>query len=158
MKSFEVELNIENTVKQAIIFKTEMRTILNNFLNFFDYKNDKKIILDVSIVSKYKIRKLNKLYRNKDKVTDILSFDFGQDDIYDKLPIKHIGELVICWDKIETQSRKFNHSLKREFCYLFTHGLVHLQGFDHEEEEERKIMNKMVDDIFEPLNIKRQEG
>ncbi|QNM93779.1 rRNA maturation RNase YbeY [Mycoplasma sp. Pen4] len=150
-----IELNIKNRIKKAIIFEDEMMQILKNFCKYFKIKKD--IILDVNIVSKNKIRELNYIHRGKDYVTDILSFDFRDDELYDKLPFYHLGELVICWDKVERQAKEFGHSVRREFCYLFTHGLVHLKGYDHEIEEERIAMNKMVDDIFNPLKITREK-
>lgn len=157
MFNYDIEINISNNLKSTIIFLDEMKQILQNFARFFKISKSKKIILDVSFVSKNKIKELNKEYRNKDYVTDILSFDFGDKSLYDELPIYFLGELVICWDKIKKQAKEFNHSIKREFCYLFTHGLVHLQGYDHEIEQEKKEMDNIVDAIFNPLKITRGE-
>ncbi|WP_374962852.1 rRNA maturation RNase YbeY [Mycoplasma sp. CSL10166] len=155
--NYDISLNIKKEVKNVELFKDEMIQIINNFGNFFKIDPNKKIILDVTFVSKPKIRKLNKEYRNKDYVTDILSFDFGNLEFYEKMPFIHLGELIISWDKMKKQAKEFNHSIKREYCYLFTHGLVHLYGYDHELEEERVVMNKIVDEIFEPLKIKRED-
>ncbi|WP_419197790.1 rRNA maturation RNase YbeY [Mycoplasmopsis felis] len=157
MFNYDIEINISNNLKSTIIFLDEMKQILQNFARFFKISKSKKIILDVSFVSKNKIKELNKEYRNKDYVTDILSFDFGDKSLYDELPIYFLGELVICWDQIKKQAKEFNHSIKREFCYLFTHGLVHLQGYDHEIEQEKKEMDNIVDAIFNPLKITRGE-
>ncbi|UUD35972.1 rRNA maturation RNase YbeY [Mycoplasmopsis citelli] len=148
------EISFDNRTKNDIDYHYEMNEILKNFAKYFKIK--KKIILDVKIVSKRKIKQLNKQYRNKDYVTDILSF--GNDDglLFKQLPFILLGELIICYDKMLEQSVEFNHSIKREFCYLFTHGLVHLAGYDHEIEEERVQMNKIVDKIFKPLKINRE--
>ncbi|QCZ36645.1 rRNA maturation RNase YbeY [Mycoplasma nasistruthionis] len=151
----DIELNIDNKIKRATPFEAEMMQILDNFKQYFKIKQH--IIVDVSIVSKQKIRKLNAIHRQKDYVTDILSFGFEAADIYQNLPVYHLGELVICWDKVEVQAKEFGHSIRREFCYLFTHGLVHLKGYDHEVEQERIVMNQIVDDIFKPLNITRED-
>ncbi|QKT05318.1 rRNA maturation RNase YbeY [Mycoplasma sp. OR1901] len=156
-KKYDISLNIKKEVKNIELFNEEMNQIINNFANYFKLDSSKKIILDVTFVSKPKIRKLNKEFRGKDYVTDILSFDFGDLEFYKNLPFIHLGELVISWDKMKKQAKEFNHSIKREYCYLFTHGLVHLYGYDHELEDERIVMNKIVDDIFNPLKIKREE-
>ncbi|RIV16623.1 rRNA maturation RNase YbeY [Mycoplasmopsis gallopavonis] len=155
MQKAQIELNIKNNIKKATIYETEMYQIIENFAQYFKIK--KPIILDVTIVGPQKIRNLNRDYRGKDYVTDILSFDFRDEELYGSLPFYHLGELVICWDKVLRQSKKFGHSTKREFCYLFAHGLVHLKGYDHEIEAERIIMNQIVDDIFNPLKISREE-
>ncbi|CCP24303.1 rRNA maturation RNase YbeY [Mycoplasmopsis cynos] len=157
MFKYQLNININNKIKAPETFENEMEKILQNFANYFKLDRKKQIMLDVSIVSRNEIRILNKEYRNKDYITDILSFDFRDDDLYSKLPFIHLGELVISWDRVKRQAKKFNHSIRREYCYLFTHGLVHLQGFDHEVENERIEMNKMVDDIFNPLGITREE-
>lgn len=149
----EININIENG--NSFKYEKEFKQILENLAVYFDIK--KQIILDVSIVNNKKIQKLNKEHRGKNYPTDILSFDFGDSSLYDSLPFLPIGELVISHEKVEQQAIEFNHSLRREYCYLFAHGLVHLMGYDHEEENERIKMNKIVDKIFDPLGIKREE-
>lgn len=148
------EISFTNSTRNKIYFRKEMDAIVKNFSEYFGIQ--KPILVDVKIVSKRKIRELNKQYRNKDYVTDILSFHFGDQDLYEQMPFLHLGELIICYDKMLEQSQEFNHSIKREYCYLFTHGLVHLAGYDHEEENERIEMNQIVDAIFGPLKITRE--
>ncbi|WP_406615513.1 rRNA maturation RNase YbeY [Mycoplasmopsis hyopharyngis] len=149
------ELNFFNKTKFKFNFKKDFLNVFKSFKSFFNL--DKLILVDITFVDTYEIQTLNKTYRNKDYVTDILSFDFGHEDIYNDMPFVAIGELVICPEKIIAQAQEFNHSLKREYCYLFAHGLVHLMGYDHELEEERIQMNNMVDQIIAPLNITRED-
>ncbi|MBU4689502.1 rRNA maturation RNase YbeY [Mycoplasma zalophidermidis] len=149
----EININIENGT--SFHFENEYKQILRNLQDYFNI--DKTIVLDVSIVNNQKIKKLNKKYRGKDYATDILSFDFGNDDFYNELPILPIGELIISHEKVESQAIEFNHSVRREYCYLFAHGLIHLMGYDHETEIEKVEMDKMVDSIFNPLGITREE-
>ncbi|WP_027120718.1 rRNA maturation RNase YbeY [Mycoplasmopsis lipofaciens] len=150
-----IELNIDIEKGNNFDFYSEYEAILKNLKDFF--KIEKTIIVDVRITDNKEIQKLNKKYRNKNYATDILSFDFGNKLIYNDLPFIHLGELVISYQKVEEQANDFGHSLKREYCYLFSHGLIHLMGYDHEKEEERIEMNKIVDIIFNPLNITREE-
>lgn len=155
MKKSDIELSIDNQTKFKIEFKNDLYKIIINLAKYF--KIDKQINIDLTIVNNEQIQKLNKEYRGKDYATDILSFDFGNDGLYDTLPFIHLGELVVSYEKVISQAEEFNHSIRREFCYLFTHGLVHLMGYDHEIEEERVEMNKIVDEIFNPLNITRED-
>ncbi|MGV2392515.1 UNVERIFIED_CONTAM: rRNA maturation RNase YbeY [Campylobacter lari] len=152
----ELNIDIEHKDLKKFPFIKEYKTILINLQKYFSLEN-KIVSVDVTIVDNNTIQKLNKEYRHKDYATDILSFDFGDKFLYKNLPILPLGELVISHDKVVSQANDFNHSLKREYCYLFAHGLIHLMGYDHEIEEERIYMNKIVDDIFNPLNIKREE-
>ncbi|QGZ97745.1 rRNA maturation RNase YbeY [Mycoplasma sp. NEAQ87857] len=155
MEKQNLGLNIISHIKRAVIYKEEMEQILKNFVEYFGIK--KPVLVDVTIIGPKLMKRLNAEYRKKDYVTDILSFDFRDDELYDALPFLHLGELIICWEKVERQAKQFNHSVRREFCYLFTHGLVHLKGYDHEVEEERIEMNNIVDAIFKPLNITRED-
>lgn len=150
-----IEINIDIQNGTSFKFEEEFKQILSNLCNYFNLTN-KQVILDVSIVNNKKIQKLNKEYRGKDYPTDILSFDFGGSEDFENLPFLHIGELVISHQKVEQQANEFNHSIRREYCYLFAHGLVHLMGYDHESEEDKAQMDKIVDDIFLPLNITRE--
>lgn len=155
MKKSDIELSIDNQTEFKIEFKKELIQIILNLAKYFNI--EKHINVDLTIVNNEEIQKLNKEYRGKDYATDILSFDFGNDGLYDTLPFVHLGELVVSYEKVISQANEFNHSVKREFCYLFTHGLVHLMGYDHEEENERIKMNRIVDEIFNPLNITRED-
>lgn len=150
------ELNFFNKTSIKFNFEKDFLNVFKSFKSFFNL--EKIILVDITFVESTEIKELNKQYRNKDYVTDILSFDFGHQNIYDNMPFIAIGELVICPEKIIEQAKEFNHSLKREYCYLFAHGLVHLMGYDHELEEERIQMNNIVDKIIEPLNITREDG
>lgn len=150
-----VELNVDIKSGKSFKFEKEFVQILENLQNYFQI--NKTILLDVSIVDNEEIRMLNKEYRGKDYATDILSFDFGNEDFYDAMPFLAIGELVISHEKVEAQAKEYGHSLKREYCYLFAHGCIHLMGYDHETEEEKKEMDGLVDSIFNPLNITREE-
>lgn len=150
-----VELNIEIENGNSFKFEEEYKQILENLRAYF--KIEKVVSVDVTIVDNKKIQKLNKKYRDKDYATDVLSFGFDEKELYQDLPILPLGELVISHEKVEAQATEFNHSIRREYCYLFAHGLIHLMGYDHEKEDERIAMNKMVDAIFDPLHITREE-
>ncbi|MCB0347497.1 MAG: rRNA maturation RNase YbeY [Bdellovibrionales bacterium] len=106
--------------------------------------NNQKDSLTVVFVSAAKMQDLNSKYRNKDYVTDVLSF--SADD-------ESMGELVFCIDKMRVQAKENVHSLESEFLYLLIHGILHLNGFEHENNaEEAKRMFKIQDDVFAVLN------
>lgn len=149
------ELNIENNTVIQFLFNEEFKIIMKNYKEFFNIT--KSLIVDLTLTDDKTIKELNKKYRLKDKPTDVLSFDFNDSLIYKNLPFRHMGEIVMSVETISKQAKEYNHSAKREYCYLFAHGLVHLMGYDHEEPEERKIMNNIVDKIIEPLNISREK-
>jgi probable rRNA maturation factor len=81
------------------------------------------------------IKKLNANYRNKNKPTDVLSFELKDVDMF--------GEIYISLQRATIQARRFGISYDEEILRLFVHGLFHLQGYDHEIESEREKMEKM---------------
>lgn len=77
------------------------------------------------------IHRLNREYRGVDRPTDVLSFP--QFAAAEEIPPQSsLGDIVISMPKMAAQAREYAHSQKREFCFLFVHGLLHLLGYDHE--------------------------
>ena len=89
-------------------------------------------LVDVIFCSEETIQRLNKDYREKDSITDVLSFPFNEDD--------YLGEIYICVPRALEQAREYNLTIEEESARLFTHGLFHLLGFDHIEDEQRLLM------------------
>lgn len=131
----------------------------NNIKAYFDticlatYKELKlceNLVFDVNIVDSKTIKYINKTYRHKDKVTDVISFaNRDNKDIY--VPL--LGEIYICLDQAKKQAKEYGYSLKRELCFLFTHGLLHLLGFDHINPKDEKQMMNLTKKILNKSEI-----
>lgn len=147
-------LTINNETKFNFEFEEQFEKILNIFAKELKYKTILKV--DVLITDNKRIKEISKKYRNIDNVTDVLSFPFEFNDFSEQLGFNFLGEIVLSYEKIAEQAEEFNHSLMREFCYLFTHGLVHLSGRDHKKSlEEEKQFNDIVDKIMNEIKIYR---
>ena len=126
----------------------------------FDHlKLDDYFIFDLSLVSLDAIHNINKEYRKIDRPTDVISFAFedefeGENKII-KTPgmPRNLGEIIICVDKCKEQAKEYGHSEDREMSFLFTHGLLHLLGYDHMSEDDEKVMFKIQDEIMEILKL-----
>ncbi len=103
------------------------------------------------------IHKLNKEYRNIDKPTDVISFALNDhEDDYEKLEGENeLGDIFINVQAVISQAEEYGHSLRREVCFLFTHGLLHLLGYDHMSEEEEKEMFQLQDVILDDIVSKK---
>lgn len=125
-------------------------------------------IVNLSFVGEKRIRELNKSTRNMDKVTDVLSYPYTNLKVNQKLKIEDysydvdlktgfltIGDIYICSKRAQQQAKEYNHSLKREICFLFCHGMLHILGYDHIEEKDAKIMEEMQHKILDKLGITR---
>lgn len=110
-------------------------------------------IIEVNLVGDEEIHAINKAYRGKDAPTDVISFAF-LDNIDSEVAIKGdvprlLGEIMISYETAKRQAENFGHSLQREMKFLFTHGILHLLGYNHETEEEERIMFALQDQILE---------
>ncbi|MBO8428142.1 MAG: rRNA maturation RNase YbeY [Firmicutes bacterium] len=110
-----------------------------------------RYIVSVTFVNKDLIHEINLTYRNVDKETDVISFAFLDDvnetKINSNYPID-LGEIYICYDVAKENATKYGNSINRELSFLFVHGLLHLFGYDHQKEEDEKIMFGLQDKIL----------
>ncbi len=137
-------------------YKIENLDTLNNYLNFLVKKrNLEDAIFNIIFVTSEKIHEINKEYRNVDRVTDVISFAL-EDSIEGYVEeIRMLGDIYICVEKMKEQAELYNHSVLREMCFLTTHGLLHLLGYDHMEEEDEKVMFSLQEELLNEYGIKR---
>ena len=109
----------------------------------------------LNIVIDDRIREINKEYRNKDAVTDVISFAFEEVKDVDYGNVRFLGEIYISYERCKEQASEFGHSIRREFSYLAVHGLLHLLGYDHIKEEDKKVMRALEEEILNEYDIKR---
>ena len=123
---------------------------------------DSKLIITVTLTTPDNIQEINKQYRNIDRETDVLSFPmFEKEEI--ELKIKNrkfdnedvLGDIVISIERVEEQAKEYGHSFERELSYMLVHGFYHLMGYDHIEEEDKKIMRPKEEKVLSKLNITR---
>ncbi|NMB03085.1 MAG: rRNA maturation RNase YbeY [Tissierellia bacterium] len=111
--------------------------------------------VSISLVSDDEIRQLNRDYRNKDQVTDVLSFPQVESlDEARQANYLFLGDIVINLDQVIRQAKEFQHSEARELSYLTVHSLYHLLGFDHETDDEKLAMRKKEKYIMQILEGK----
>ena len=122
----------------------------------------------VGICGNEYIKKVNAEQRNIDKATDVLSFpmiDWEKPCDWDTINIENekspesgkveLGDILISIDKAKEQAEEYGHSIQREIAYLALHGFLHLLGYDHMEESDKKIMRDEEEKIMDLLGIGR---
>ncbi|WP_314394195.1 rRNA maturation RNase YbeY [uncultured Abiotrophia sp.] len=140
------------------------------------------IELDLSIVSNEEIQVLNRDYRGLDKPTDVLSFaltevtsefdvDFAHLDLTEEaeetedleetefedeeaIP-QHLGDIIISYPRAQEQAQDYGHSLDRELAFLAVHGFLHLNGYDHQTEEEAQEMFRIQEEVLTTYGLTR---
>ena len=129
---------------------------LRKFVEFaIKHQKIENAVFNIIIVDENKIQELNKNYRNKDSVTDVISFALEDDNTFIKTDFRILGDIYICLKRAKDQAKEYGHSLKREICFLSIHGLLHLLGYDHMNEEDEKIMFDLQERILGEYGIKR---
>ncbi len=100
------------------------------------------------------IRSLNKQYRHKDAPTDVLSFSYLEPGGNGVPPDEEfaVGDVYLSVDRARAQAVDAGHSLESEIALLAVHGLLHLLGYDHEQEKKKEIMHKKEREIIERLD------
>jgi probable rRNA maturation factor len=152
--------DFELTIIEIEDYKNSLKLMAKGFSIFKDDILGLKthtLNLNITICDDKKIKDLNQTYRQKDKITDVLSFPL-QDNIrngeYDDFsPELELGDLYICRSVCTEQATEFLLSYQDEFIHLATHGYLHLCGFDHEINlEEEKLMEKLEEDIISSIS------
>ncbi|MFD1466181.1 rRNA maturation RNase YbeY [Lapidilactobacillus mulanensis] len=121
--------------------------------------------MSISLITDEKIREINREYRDKDRVTDVISFAIEDDEDSDlpnfdelaaelEIP-RNIGDLFIAPNHVREQAKEYEHSFDREFGYTVVHGFLHLNGYDHIEPEDEKVMIKLQEEILDGYGLKR---
>ncbi|MDE6361658.1 MAG: rRNA maturation RNase YbeY [Clostridia bacterium] len=151
----EVESNLDFTLIQKVF---------EEYKKHFSLPDN--VSVELTIVDEEAIKDVNRQFRGVDSVTDVLSFP----SLEVKLPFESkdypmdinpssgeitLGEIMLCYSRMAEQSEEYGHSKERESCYLVLHGLLHLLGFDHMEQEDKEKMREQEETILGKLGIGR---
>ena len=115
--------------------------------------------VSVTLTNNEYINTLNKEYRGIDRPTDVLSFALNESEepeMVDGPAVNVLGDLIISVERAEEQAADYGHSLRREVAFLTVHGMLHLLGYDHMEDEEREEMEAEQRFVMEKLGIPRE--
>ncbi len=115
----------------------------------------KNIEFNIILVDNEYIHKINKEYRGIDRETDVISFALEDDESFPEMETKVLGDIYISIDKAKSQAIEYGHSFKRELCFLAVHGFLHINGYDHMNEEDEKIMFGLQEEILNEAKINR---
>jgi probable rRNA maturation factor len=149
--------NNQNKIKIPVGMRMLIKRCCQAVLEYESFRDDAEV--SVSFVDNAEIRKLNRIYRDKDKSTDVLSFPLGDDGKYDvnnETGAYLLGDVVISMETAVKQAYIYGHSLEREVGFLTVHSMLHLLGYDHETSPlDAANMNEKQELILEKLGISR---
>jgi probable rRNA maturation factor len=156
-----VNVEYESEKKLDIPYEDIIAKVVEESLDYEECPYEAEV--SILITGNEDIRQINKEYREIDNPTDVLSFpmieykkpsDFerleetADDCFHPETGELLLGDIVISVDKVVEQAEKYGHSQTRELAFLVAHSMLHLCGYDHMEEEERKVMEKKQEEIL----------
>jgi probable rRNA maturation factor len=163
-----INFDYEVTEEFEFDFEEMEKKVVEACVDFVDCPYETEV--NILLTNDEQIRVINKEYREVDAPTDVLSFpgvDYDTPGDFSRLEEEvasyfHpetgellLGDIVISLERAKQQAKEYGHSLKRELAFLTTHSMFHLFGYDHMEEEERKLMEDKQREVLEGLQILR---
>ena len=109
----------------------------------------------ILVVAEERIQSLNREFRHKDAVTDLLTFPAWEGEKLTAPPDGYLGDIALCLARAEEQAAAYGHSLQRECGFLAVHGILHLIGYDHMTPEDEKTMIARQKEIMEETGLSR---
>lgn len=132
---------------------------------------EKKVAVNIVLCDDEKIQEINRAYRSIDRSTDVLSFpliEYPHQAVLSEVPgllrtvydddidAAVLGDIIISMPHVLAQAEEYGHTVEREAAYLTVHGICHLMGYDHMEEEEKKTMRAMEEKILCSVGLGRE--
>ncbi len=141
-----------------------MKNMKTNIINKYNQENYRNVIdkvlktaenklqiknkaINIVLVNNAEIKELNKNYRKKDEITDVLTFPDGY--------LNNLGDVIISIPKCEEQAEELGHSFNRELGFLVVHGFLHSIGYDHQTEEDEAEMINLQNQILYKAKLNR---
>ncbi len=153
MLECDITYDIEKLEK---FFDEEKITKFTDYIVKDEYRKEyaeNEYYLSLTITTNDGIQEINNIYRGKDMPTDVISFAYNETENVG--PVNVLGDIIISIDRVKEQAEDYGHSVEREFYYVLCHGMLHLLGYDHIDEEDKKIMRKREEEILNVFNYTR---
>lgn len=143
---------IENTQKEKAPFRGYKSAVRRAVCAVLEEEGfDGRAEVSVTLVSPDEIQELNRNWRGVDRPTDVLSFPLEEEDCLCGKTVC-LGDVIVCPAVIDRQSKEFGTTYRQEFCLMVIHSVLHLLGWDHLEENEKKEMFEKQEKILRALD------
>lgn len=150
-----LDMSLEIEGFDDLVNEEEIRGYVEKVLEK-EYDSKAPVYVSLLFTGNDEIQVINREYRDKDQPTDVISFAYHETEDFDIGPYDTLGDIVISLERVVEQAKEYNHSPKRELFYVLTHGILHLLGYDHIEEEERKEMRAKEEEILGSFGYTRE--
>lgn len=150
-----LEMSLEIEGFDDLVNEEEIREYVQKVLEK-EYESEAPVYMSLLFTGNDEIQVINREYRDKDQPTDVISFAYHETEDFDIGSYDTLGDIVISLERVVEQAKEYNHSDKRELFYVLTHGILHLLGYDHIEEEDKKEMRAKEEEILGSFGYTRE--
>lgn len=156
-----IQLDIQNPYEyQSIPSRDELQHWVDSAIQ--GKKPDCNLSIVIRFVNEEEGKTLNRAYRHKKYATNVLSFPFEEPEfssdiaelneaISQHLQQQHLGDIVLCEKVVQAEALEQNKTLKQHWAHLVVHGVLHLQGYDHLNDEDANLMESLEVKILKKL-------
>lgn len=150
-----LEMSLEIEGFDELVDEEEIREYVQKVLEK-EYESEAPVYMSLLLTGNDEIQVINREYRDKDQPTDVISFAYHETEDFDIGPYDTLGDIIISLERVVEQAKEYNHSSKREIFYVLTHGILHLLGYDHIDEEDKKEMRAKEEEILGSFGYTRE--
>ncbi|MBS4912880.1 MAG: rRNA maturation RNase YbeY [Veillonella sp.] len=152
----EVTISYIETMEPVPAYEEIVNRVCAEVSRVYGIGNDEE--LSVLLCDNPYIHQLNKTYRNIDRPTDVLSFALNEGEDNGDLESHLIGDLIISLERTAEQAEEYGHPFERELAYLTVHGCLHILGYDHMTDEDKKEMRQEEEFVLGNLGYVREDA
>jgi len=167
-----IDIEYENAKEDVFAFDTR-KVIEQTIAAALDHEHcEYDVYIEVVLTDDEDIHAVNKETRGIDRSTDVLSFpncffekpgDFSkieeqEDCFHPETGELMLGDIMISVEHVFAQAKEYGHSVRRELAFLVAHSMLHLMGYDHMEEQERRVMEERQETILRNIGITRDQN
>jgi probable rRNA maturation factor len=151
MSNIEITYDISDV--QEFMDEEKINRFVDLILTHEEAENIENTYVSFLITTNEVIKNINKEYRGKDSATDVISFAYNETENVG--PFNILGDIIISEEKVREQAKEYGHSTEREFYYVLCHGMLHLLGYDHIDEEDKSVMREKEEQLLKEIGYER---
>ena len=151
MSNIDITYDISDV--QEFMDEEKINEFVDMILEHEELENTENTYVSFLITTNDVIQNINSEYRGKDTPTDVISFAYNETENIG--PFDILGDIIISAEKVTEQAKEYGHSTEREFYYVLCHGMLHLLGYDHIDDEDKKVMREKEEQLLKEIGYER---
>ncbi len=148
-----VDITYDISDVQEFMDEEKINEFVDMILEHEKLENTENTYVSFLITTNDVIQNINSEYRGKNTPTDVISFAYNETENIG--PFDILGDIIISAEKVAEQAEEYGHSAERDFYYVLCHGMLHLLGYDHIDDEDKKVMREKEEELLKEIGYER---